>query len=157
MLVLVNLRENPAARNHCMSFQEFEIGACTHLRTNHTRKVAFNRKNIYQGDTTVFNNQHHVAAETLCFAPFPVEVHAYGHVVHFKCGILGVGSEHQHAVMLALPLNHAVACGCECLGACSCLLECVALIGLQKRDTHLRSVQNAYLDCRFSLHCRIEF
>ena len=149
-LVLVDLRQEPAARNHGMCLEQLERCSSTHLARNHTQQIIFHRQHIHSRELPVLHYQMQGTAESLVLLALPVEIHTDGNAFkleeailrRLKCNHIG-----NRAVPSHLPLGSDL--GMLLSGHNSAIGKAIFA---KKHEIHLRLIHYAYFHARYSTH-----
>ena len=117
LAALLNLCQQPRARNDSMGFQEFHTRCRTHLARYHACQVFLNRQLVDSHNLIGFYHNAQCAFKSLCLLALPVEVHTYRHIVKRERCILRLWCEGKISVLCASPqystlaeFYHLVAC-----------------------------------------------
>ena len=125
---LLDLCDQPATRDNCVSLQQLQRRSCAHLRRDNTQKIVLDIQHIDSGQLLVLLDKAQRASERLIFLTLPVEVDTDHYILQLElCRLIINGSKLQRQRHLALASSGGQYCATLSQLHCALTLETLAL------------------------------
>ena len=85
---LLDLCDQPATRDHCVSLQQLQRRGCAHLRRDYAEQIILDIQHIDCGQFLVLLDKAQCATERLILLTLPMEVDTDHYVLQFELGVL---------------------------------------------------------------------